>query len=275
MKHSSGTRLEVISRYPKSQSDAPPLLFVHGAFAGAWCWDEHFLPWFAQQGYESHALSLRGHQSSDLTGKAMHLSGIADYVEDVAEVATELSRPPILIGHSMGGFVVQRYLIEHSAAAAVLMASVPPTGLAGPAFSIATSHPLLMWQIALFQIFGMHETSSGLLHDALFSSTKPRHETAKYFPAAKQESIRATIDMYTVGLPLPSIPSDMPMKVVGGGLDKLIAPLHIDWTGIYYGVQSKIYEDVGHAMMLDAHWERIAQNIHQWFLDMGLRANPA
>ncbi len=39
-----------------------PLLFVHGgAFhGGAWCWDDHFLDYFAERGYHALALNLRG-----------------------------------------------------------------------------------------------------------------------------------------------------------------------------------------------------------------------
>ncbi|MCB1857713.1 MAG: alpha/beta hydrolase [Gammaproteobacteria bacterium] len=264
MEKSSTLPLEVISRRPQEPNGKPPLLFVHGAFAGAWCWDEHFLPWFARQGYESHALSLRGHRGNGSNDDSVHRMGIADYVADLAEVAGTLDRPPVLIGHSMGGYVVQKYLVNHRASGMVLMASVPPTGLAGPAFSIATSHPLLMWQIGLFQLFGMHQTSTGLLHDALFSDAKPRHETSKYFPVARQESIRATIDMYAPGLPRSPSFDGTPVKVLGGAMDKLIAPLHVFWTGIYHGVRSEIYADVGHAMMLDVHWERVAEAIHDW-----------
>ncbi|RLC08454.1 MAG: alpha/beta hydrolase, partial [Deltaproteobacteria bacterium] len=54
-------KLEVISKYPKGKKHSVPILFIHGAFAGAWCWEEYFLPYFADHGYESHALSLRGH----------------------------------------------------------------------------------------------------------------------------------------------------------------------------------------------------------------------
>ena len=38
-----------------------PVLFVHGAWHGAWCGDEHFLDFFADKGYRAVALSLRGH----------------------------------------------------------------------------------------------------------------------------------------------------------------------------------------------------------------------
>ncbi|MEH3142372.1 MAG: alpha/beta fold hydrolase [Mycobacterium kyogaense] len=111
-----------------------PLLFVHGAWHAAWCWDEHFLGWFADRGYRALALSLRGHGASG-TDKPLNDCTFDDFEADVAAVAGDLGTPPVLIGHSMGGFVVQKYLETHDAPAAVLMASMPPAGL--PAFGSA------------------------------------------------------------------------------------------------------------------------------------------
>ena len=31
----------------------PSLLFIHGGFHGAWCWDEYLLPWFAARGWHA------------------------------------------------------------------------------------------------------------------------------------------------------------------------------------------------------------------------------
>ena len=56
--------LEVIDKGPSRESDKAPLLFVHGAWHGAWGWDEHFLDFFAAKGYRSLAVSLRGHGKS-------------------------------------------------------------------------------------------------------------------------------------------------------------------------------------------------------------------
>ena len=130
-------RLEVISCAPKGKAAVhdTPLLFVHGAFAGAWVWDEHFLPYFAAQGYHAHALSLRGHGGSfgcdNIDSHSVH-----DYVDDLATVIADLPKPPILVGHSMGGFIVQKYLERHPVPAAVLMCSVPPQGLVAAQFSL-------------------------------------------------------------------------------------------------------------------------------------------
>ena len=44
--------LEVRSRARRANAATrkPPLLFVHGGYCDAWCWEPYFLPWFARQG---------------------------------------------------------------------------------------------------------------------------------------------------------------------------------------------------------------------------------
>ena len=59
-----------------------------------------------------------GHGASP-TSKPLHKVSIADYLDDVRSVAGDLGGGPVLIGHSLGGFVIQRYLEERSALAAV------------------------------------------------------------------------------------------------------------------------------------------------------------
>lgn len=45
--------LEVIDKGTCSASRPIPLLFVHGAWHAAWCWDERFLDYFADVGYRA------------------------------------------------------------------------------------------------------------------------------------------------------------------------------------------------------------------------------
>ena len=95
--------LEVIDKGSCSEAHPVPLLFVHGSWHGAWCWDEHFLDFFADKGYRAVALSLRGHGASP--GKErLRWTGIQEYVDDVAETAAQLQTQPVLVGHSMSGF---------------------------------------------------------------------------------------------------------------------------------------------------------------------------
>ncbi|HWF27877.1 MAG TPA: alpha/beta fold hydrolase, partial [Mycobacterium sp.] len=122
--------LDVIEKRPSRESDKAPVLFVHGAWHGAWCWDEHFLDFFAEKGHPSLAVSLRGHGKSPAP-KPMQFCSMADLVDDVDSVARSLPRRPVVVGHSMGGFVVQKYLESHDAPAAVLLAPAPVSGVAG------------------------------------------------------------------------------------------------------------------------------------------------
>jgi Alpha/beta hydrolase family len=89
-------KLEVISKLPSRPCGAPPILFVHGAWHAAWCWDEFFLDYFAAHGFEAHALSLRAHGASE--GRAqLHRSRIRHYVEDVEAVAAALPTGPFVL----------------------------------------------------------------------------------------------------------------------------------------------------------------------------------
>ncbi|MDP3037506.1 MAG: alpha/beta fold hydrolase, partial [Rhodocyclaceae bacterium] len=92
--------LEVVAATPAEPLPGmPPLLFLHGAYTAAWCWQEHFLSFFAAAGFHCYAPSLSGHGGSRRRERLDSYS-IDDYVADVAEAAAALPVPPVLIGHS-------------------------------------------------------------------------------------------------------------------------------------------------------------------------------
>ena len=64
-----------------------------------------------------------------------------DYVEDLATVISKMPVQPVLIGHSVGGAVVQKYLEKHVAPAAILLASSPTTRVMSTTFRMAMKHP--------------------------------------------------------------------------------------------------------------------------------------
>jgi pimeloyl-ACP methyl ester carboxylesterase len=83
--------LEVLCRSPEGEAHETPLLFVHGAYTGAWCWDEFFCA-ISRTGLCGYAVSLSGHGGS--RGRAyLDSFSISDYVDDVAEVVDKLSVP--------------------------------------------------------------------------------------------------------------------------------------------------------------------------------------
>lgn len=102
-------KLEVITREPDVLKYETPLLFVHGSCGAAWNWDENFLPYFAEKGFNAHAVSLRGHGKSEIP-ENFNRTSIADYVSDVLQAVETLPKTPVLIGHSLGGLIVQKFL---------------------------------------------------------------------------------------------------------------------------------------------------------------------
>lgn len=138
-----GSRLKVISKPAKTGSGGkPPIVFVHGAWHGAWCWDARFLGYFADHGFDCHAPDLRGHGDSPAVNP-MRWNRINDYVEDILSVVDGLDRRPVLIGHSMGGFICQHCMRRSDRLAAVgLLATVPHRGALPVSLKVARQRPL-------------------------------------------------------------------------------------------------------------------------------------
>src|SRR5438132_10381075 len=79
---------------------AAPVVLVHGAFHGAWCFDR-VLPLLRDAGVEAVAVDLPGH--GDDAGPFADLHGDADRVRAVLDEAGDGA---VLVGHSYGGAVV-------------------------------------------------------------------------------------------------------------------------------------------------------------------------
>lgn len=255
-------RLEIISRRPVGPQHPTPLLFIHGMMHGAWCWDVHFLDYFAQHGFAAHALDLRGHGSSEGGGK-LRWTRIADYVEDVAHAVRQLPRAPILIGHSMGGFVIQKYLEGRDAPGAVLLSSPPPRGLLGTFFRIARRRPLAFARANLTLSLRPVIATPALAREAFFSPDVPDERVRAYWSLMQDESYLALLDMIALDRPKPAR-VETPLLVLGAARDNMLAPLEIEATARAYRTRFEIIPEVAHNSMLEARWESVAERILVW-----------
>lgn len=256
--------LELLERPPNRVNGLPALLFVHGAYAGAWCWEEHFLDYFAAQGFHCHAVSLRGHGASG--GRhALHRTGLDDYVEDVATVVQDMSAPPVLIGHSMGGMVVQKYLEKTAVPAAVLMATVPHIGLGHSVARLLLRDPWLLGQMGLMQAGLERWMDLESASRAVFSADLPAELRSRYAARMQPESRRALAEMSFSNLPnrhrMNSLP---PMLVLAAADDALFEVRTLEQTARYYEADFVTLAGLAHAMMLEQQWRRAAEALHDW-----------
>jgi pimeloyl-ACP methyl ester carboxylesterase len=258
--------LEVLKPKLGEKKHAAPILFVHGAWHGAWCWEEHFLPYFTAEGWECYALSLRGHGGSD--GRIRWASA-ADYVEDVEKVAKKIGTPPIVIGHSMGGYVVQKYLESNPSPAGVLMASIPSHGILPLFLRMLARHPIQMLKLNLFLDPYYLVNTVELMEEAFFSPGQPREKMERYFQRIQTESYRVILDSLVFNLPRPKRVKT-PLLVLGAANDRVFNVGEEKSTARAYGTQAEIFPDMAHDMMLEPGWLSVAQRINDWLSARGL-----
>jgi len=260
--------IELIKEEPVSDERPTPILFVHGMWHAAWCWAEHFLPYFAHHGYRSYALSLRGHGGSE-GREGLRWMSLKDYVSDVDQAASQMERPPVLVGHSMGGMIVQKYLESNLAPAAVMLASAPPKGVLAATMRVFLRHPLIFMKANLTLSMYPVVSTEALTKEAFFSADMPEQKVREYFSRLQDESYRAYLDMLGLNLP-DSKAVKTPMLVLGAARDAIISPLEVEHTARAYDTKAEIFPDMAHDMMLDRGWETVAERILNWLREQGL-----
>ncbi|HEX8011910.1 MAG TPA: alpha/beta fold hydrolase [Casimicrobiaceae bacterium] len=265
--------LEVRSRLPARSNGRPPLLFVHGGYCDGWCWEPHFLPWFAARGYAAYALSLRGHGESG--GKeTLFVAGLDDYAVDVEQVASRLPSAPVVIGHSMGAAVVELLLAAEPVRAAALLAPIPPAGLGPVAHRLAAHQPEYL--VNLHRLDAPHLAGDVLaaLRPMYFSDDVAPEVLLEAVAHLNVESPRAILDLT---LRLHQGHSAKPVRpfVLGVAGDRISTPGDVRATASFYDTTATIVPGLAHMMMLEREWETVAQPLLDWLEKDVVRAAKA
>ncbi len=259
-------KLEIISRKPVSPKDTP-LLFIHGMWHAAWCWEENFLNFFAEKGFESYALSLRGHGKSEGKEK-LRFSSISDYVNDVETAIKLIGKEPILIGHSMGGYIVQKYLEKKNLKAAVLLAPVPHFGISAVTLRTLKERPLTFLKILstlkLFPVLEKFEECRKFL----FSDNLEIEKAKKYCAKMHDEAFRAYLDMF---LPIKTKSINAPILIMGAENDKAVLKKEIFATAKKLNAEAYILKNTAHDIMLENSWREAAAKIADWLEKRGVK----
>ena len=247
----SSPLLEVIELHPEAPSGRPPVLFVHGAAHGAWCW-RNWMELTARAGYPSYAVSLRGHAGSE---GSLLKSTLSSYVDDVVRTAGDLPSPPILVGHSLGGLVVQRTIAGIPVKAAVLVAPVSARSGFRTLFSIARQHPLDAGRILLGGSIPMR-------YEYLFESLS-KNEARGYIASCGGESSLAQFQVI-FHRPSSRPAGDAPVLVLGTPDDNLIVPADVHDTARRYSAPLVEFPGMGHDLMLDEGWKKPGDTMIDW-----------
>ncbi len=255
-------QLELVSHIPRTVSHETPILFLHGAWHGAWCWEANFMPYFAERGYAAYAMSLRAHGSSEGRSQ-LRWSSVADYVADLVMIVDSLPQPPVIVAHSLGGFVLQKYLEDYDSPAAILIAPASPR--AGWKFTARSLRqmPLTMLRalatLTLYPIVGTPERAQ----KTFFSAGV---EIEPYFPQIQDESYRAYLDFLLLALPDTRRIRERrtPMLILGAADDHVFPAPEVEALGQLYDAPVVVLPDTAHDVMLEPGWQAAAEQICHW-----------
>ena len=254
-------QLEHIMLTPTTRRYERPLLLLHGAWHGAWCWADAMRD-FAQRGFEVHAISLRHHGASDHAG-SINFWSLNHYVNDLRTTVQAISPTPIVIGHSMGGYITQLYLNRWQLPGAVLLASIPVHGTLGFMLRNAQRNPVAMLKsIATFdmrQIVGTPE----LARQAFLRPDVDPALLQRAFDQLGSESLLVALEA-ALWLKPDSTKTQTPLLVIAAERDAIFTLDEEHTTANAYNVPLHVIPEAAHDVMLDPAWNHAADLIEEF-----------
>ncbi|MEX1295886.1 MAG: alpha/beta hydrolase [Candidatus Limnocylindrales bacterium] len=221
--------LYVESWLPERRSRRRPLYYLHGELGGSWLW-ERYLRYFAQRGWEGHALNLRAHFWSQ-TADVEELS-FDTYLEDAMAGFEALERPAVVVGHGLGGLLAMKVAESHEIDALILISPAIPA----PVRPVPPPHVVRLvpaiYQAELIDWAGSHEHVQRQNPDlSLADVRRIQHLMGAESGAARRQMLAG---VYVDRDRLP----DVPVLVIGAGLDRQFAEADsarlADWLGAEY-----------------------------------------
>ena len=254
-----------------------PIVFVHGLWVHTTSWD----PWvefFHDAGYAPIAPGWPGTGSTvaetrqhpeQVAGK-----GINDVVEHYAGIIRGLSAPPIVIGHSFGGLIVQRLLGQNLAAAGAAIDAAPVKGV----YYLPPS-ALRVASIALRK--PAHREQAVSLTEAQFrygfGNALTEQESAELFnrwtvPSPGKPLFEDALANFTPGSPAAVDTRNKtrgPLLLIAGGRDHTVpAAITMATRKLYHKSPAitdlREFPDRGHSLTMDHGWREIAQGALDW-----------
>jgi pimeloyl-ACP methyl ester carboxylesterase len=221
--------LYVESWLPERRSRRRPLYLLHGELGGSWLW-ERYLGYFAQRGWEGHALNLRAHFWSETDD--LEKLDLMSYLEDSEAGLAALSRPAVVVGHGMGALLAMLVAQRQPVAGLVLISPALPQPIRPetPAHVVRLVPPifrreLIGWAGAIDQI--QHQHPDLTLSDV----ARVQHLMGAESGAARRQMLEGPIVSRDLLAGTPTL-------VVGGGIDRLFPEADserlADWLGAEY-----------------------------------------
>ena len=269
--------IERITYTPKNRKHETPILFAHGMWHGAWCW-ESWQKLFAEWGWESVAYSLPGHAKS-LLQRPLWLCTLDYYLAFIRDEVNRLPRnpaqnqrgKPILMGHSMGGALTQWYLkyIGDDLPAAVLVAPWTSHNMMPQSMALtAKLDPLgvllvmLKWHAGP-TVRNPKVAARALITDDAILSPEELHARL---------DIESALVLMQHNPPLwyPAKNPKTPILLLAGDKDAVVPFDGLKRSAAYYHADFIHVPEAGHNLMMEKSYKDTAQQINNWLVTCNL-----
>jgi alpha-beta hydrolase superfamily lysophospholipase len=253
--------------------DGPPVLFVHGMWHAAWCW-EFFLTWFRDAGFDAKAMNLRQHERR--RGKPHRLKwwSLQDYVDDlkreIAELKALSGTTPILVGHSLGCLLIEIVMAEVRPPAVVLLAPTRHSIFRGSVWRFFTNHPFRFLQLFFTLTMWPPICTPELCREMLFSPALSEDDLRKWHGCLQNESYRLATQLLWGRGPKPAPPAGIPALVIIGDRDRAVTVEDAQEVAAHHGTTAEEMPGMPHDLMLDQGARKVADRIVEWIGNEGL-----
>ena len=252
--------IEYVVRKPANRVHQTPILLLHGAWHGAWCW-ENWLGHFSSMGHEVHAFSLPAHGTSSCRKGHVNFYTLGDYVNTLAAQVAQISPTPVVVGHSMGGAILQKYLESNALPGAVLLATAPASGIFGMVLRLMRRHPVAICKGLLTLNLYHWVATEELARDLFLGSATSPSDVRKLH----RQLVRETTTLPQLFFPFAKLnKTSTPTIVLAAEKDVIFTLAEERATAEKYGAECVVFEGQAHNLMLEPAWPRVADTIDEW-----------
>ncbi len=252
--------LEHIILKPSRQKYETPLFFQHGMHCTAGYWQQ-FMRYFADLGYETHATNLPGRGESSLNKGHINRYGAADYCLCFKQAVENILPRPVIIAHSLGGYLTLKYVESNELPGAVLIASYPHTGAARLIFRMFRRHPLKFLRTMISRNLQIPDAETA--GELFFSDPPPVDLDGYYREQCVPDSKKMGMDMlFRVRLYPEKVTT--PCLVMIGDRDFTYSVDEQQVLAQALGADFMVLPGQAHNVMLETGWRQTANEIHKW-----------
>ncbi|MDO4668077.1 MAG: alpha/beta hydrolase [Streptococcus sp.] len=244
-----------------------PIIFVHGFMEDGNCFNQWKF-FFENKGYQCYNPTWVNHSktSSDKEKVQTDLNAV---INGYIELIDTLDTKPILIGHSLGGIIIQKLIEDNKGCLGITLTSGPPKGI------ITFQKD---WIISNFKIMNPFNRNPLVLMDPSWYNTYVTNEmslseTKAFLEQNAIKSSKLVAKSISKQGQIDFSKPHVPLLFISGELDRSQPPIIQEKNAKAYSHQSSTtdwitFSNRTHNIHLQEGWQEIAEYCCQWILKL-------